>query len=112
MPSGYGDDTTSSADDSGGSSDSSGGTNYAAAIAQIFQTGVTAYTDSQAIQRGYQINDPRYYQSGYPAGVSLPYGATPAGASVSATATASSSKTLLILVALVAVFLVMRKGAL
>jgi len=106
MASGYGNDTTASGDDSS----SSGGTNYAAAIASIFQTGVTAYVDSQAIQRGYQINDPRYYQSGYPAGVSLPYGATPAGASV--TATASGNKTLLILAAIVAVILVMRKGAL
>lgn len=96
MPSGYGDDTTASADDSS----SSGGTNYAAAIASIFQTGVTAYTDSQAIQRGYQINDPRYYQSGYPAGVSLPYGATPAGAGVAAPS--SSNNMLLIVLAIAA----------
>lgn len=88
MSSGYGNDTTAT-DDS-----TSSGADYAQAIAQIFQTGVTAYTDSQAIQRGYQINDPRYYQSGYPAGVSVPYGATPAGAGVAVSA--SSNKTLLV----------------
>ena len=100
MPSGYGNDTTATGDSSGA--------DYAQAIAQIFQTGVTAFTDGQAIQRGYQINDPRYYQSGYPAGVGVPYGATPAGAGVSVSA--SSNKTLLILAALAAVlFLAMRK---
>lgn len=103
MPSGYGNDTTASGDDSS----SSGGTNYAAAIASIFQTGVTAYVDSQAIQRGYQINDPRYYQSGYPAGVSLPYGATPAGASVAVSA--NGNKTLLIVLAIAAAYLLLRK---
>lgn len=103
MPSGYGNDTTASGDDSS----SSGGANYAAAIASIFQTGVTAYVDSQAIQRGYQINDPRYYQSGYPAGVSLPYGATPAGASVAVTA--NGNRTLLIVLAIAAAYLLLRK---
>lgn len=99
MPSGYGNDTTAQADS---------GVGYAQAIAQIFQTGVTAYTDSQAIQRGYQINDPRYYQSGYPAGVGVPYGATPAGAGVALSA--SSNKTLLIVAALAAVlFLALKK---
>ena len=100
MSSGYGNDTTSQAD--------SGGTDYAAAIAQIFQTGVTAYTDSQAIQRGYQINDPRYFQSGYPAGVSNYYGATPAGAGVSVSAQ-SSSKTLLYVGLAVVLFLMLKK---
>ena len=70
MPAGYGTDTANS------------GTDIAAALAQIFQTGVTAYTDSQAIQNGYQINDPRYFQSGYPAGVSSVYTPTTAGAGV------------------------------
>jgi len=106
MPSGYGDDTTTSGNDSS----SSGGVNYAAAIAQIFQTGVTAYTDSQAIQRGYQINDPRYFQSGYPAGVSLPYGATPAGASVAVSA--SGNKTVLLVVIVVAAVLLLKSGSL
>ncbi len=95
---GYGSDATAS----------SGTDSVAAAIAQIFSTGVTAYVDSQAIQRGYQINDPRYYQSGYPAGVSVPYGATPAGAGVAVSA--SSTRTLLVfgLIA-VAAFLVLRR---
>lgn len=96
---GYGNDTTATSDSSAGQ--------IAGAIAQIFSTGVTAYTDSQAIQRGYQINDPRYYQSGYPAGVGVQYSPTPAGAGVSVSA--SSNKTLLLIVAGVAVFLLMRK---
>jgi hypothetical protein len=100
MPSGYGNDTT--AQDDGTSS----AVSIAQSIAQIFQTGVTAYTDSQAIQRGYQINDPRYYQSGYPAGVSVPYGATPAGAGVAVT---SSSRTVLLVVVALAAFLLLRK---
>lgn len=106
MPSGYGNDTTASGDDSS----STGGVNYAAAIAQIFQTGVTAYTDSQAIQRGYQINDPRYFQGGYPAGVSNVYGATPAGASVAVSA--SGNKTLLLVVIVVAAVLLLKNGSL
>lgn len=99
MPSGYGNDTTAQDDGSAGQ--------IAASIAQIFQTGVTAYTDSQAIQRGYQINDPRYYQSGYPAGVSVPYGATPAGAGVAVSA--SGNKTLLLVVIVVAAVLLLKK---
>jgi hypothetical protein len=105
MPSGYGNDTTASGDDSS----SSGGVNYAQAIAQIFQTGVTAYTDSQAIQRGYQINDPRYFQGGYPAGVSNVYGATPAGASVAVGGTTGGQKTLILVIALVAAYLIVIK---
>lgn len=104
MSAGYGNDTTATDDTTGDGS----GANYAAAIAQIFQTGVTAYVDSQAIQRGYQINDPRYYQSGYPAGVGLPYGATPAGAGVSVSAQ-SSSKTLLLVALAVVAFLMLKK---
>lgn len=96
---GYGNDTTATSDNSAGQ--------IAGAIAQIFTTGVTAYTDSQAIQRGYQINDPRYYQSGYPAGVGLPYGATPAGAGVAVSA--SSSKVLLIVVIAAAAFLLLKR---
>jgi len=99
MPSGYGNDNTAQDDSSGSSAGQ-----IAGAIAQIFSTGVTAYTDSQAIQRGYQINDPRYYQSGYPAGVGVQYGATPAGAGVALQA--SGNKTLLlVLLAVAAVFL-------
>lgn len=98
---GYGNDTTAQADPSSAGQ-------IAGAIAQIFSTGVTAYTDSQAIQRGYQINDPRYFQSGYPAGVSIPYGATPAGAGVAVSA--SSGKTLLIVaVAVVALLLIAKR---
>lgn len=96
MPSGYGNDQTATSDAG----------QIASAIAQIFSTGVTAYTDSQAIQRGYQINDPRYYQSGYPAGVGVPYGATPAGAGVAVT---SSSRTLLLVVIVAAAVLFLRK---
>lgn len=101
MPSGYGNDTTAQDD-----STSSAG-QIAGAIAQIFSTGVTAYTDSQAIQRGYQINDPRYYQSGYPAGVGVPYGATPAGAGVALSA--SGNKTLLLVVVAVVVVFLLKK---
>jgi hypothetical protein len=96
---GYGNDTTATSDSSAGQ--------IAGAIAQIFSTGVTAYTDSQAIQRGYQINDPRYYQSGYPAGVGTVYGATPAGAGVAVSA--SSSKLLLIVVVVAAAFLLLKR---
>ena len=102
MPAGYGNDTT--AQDTG----SSDAASIAASIAQIFSTGVTAYTDSQAIQRGYQINDPRYYQSGYPAGVGSPYGPTPAGAGVAVSAT-GSSKLLLVVVLAAAAFLLLKK---
>jgi hypothetical protein len=102
MSSGYGNDTTAQ------DVSSSDAASIASSIAQIFSTGVTAYTDSQAIQRGYQINDPRYYQSGYPGGVGTPYGATPAGAGVAVTA--SSQKTLLFVVVVAAVlFLAFRK---
>jgi hypothetical protein len=96
---GYGNDTTATSDNSAGA--------IAGAIAQIFSTGVTAYTDSQAIQRGYQINDPRYYQSGYPAGVGVQYTPSAAGAGVSVSA--SSNKTLLLIVVAAAAFLLLRK---
>ena len=66
MASGYGNDQTASGSDPGT------GVDVAGALAQIFSTGVTAYYDSQAIQRGFQINDPRYFQGGYPAGVTVP----------------------------------------
>lgn len=96
---GYGNDQTASSSDQGGS-------NIASAIAQIFATGVTAYVDSQAIQRGYQINDPRYYQAGYPAGVSLPYGYQQQGASVAVSSNSNNgSMLLLLIVAVVAVAL-------
>ncbi len=81
---GYGNDTTAQTD------------NTAAAIAQIFSTGITAYTDSQAIQRGYQINDPRYYQSGYPAGVGAGYMPTQAGAGVALSSSSSGLLWLLV----------------
>jgi len=103
MPSGYGNDTTAQDDNS------SNGPSYAQAIADIFRTGVTAYTDSQAIQRGYQINDPRYYQSGYPAGVGIPYGATPAGAGVAISA--NSNKTLLVVLLVVVAVVALKKFA-
>jgi hypothetical protein len=91
---GYGNDTTAS--------DNSGGGSTAQALAQIFSTGVTAYVDSQAIQNGYQINNPQYYQSGYPAGVGATY--TPTSAGVGApVAGGLSSNTLLLLVAAAAV---------
>jgi hypothetical protein len=89
---GYGNDTTASDPNSGST---------ASALAQIFSTGVTAYVDSQAIQSGYQINNPQYFQSGYPAGVGVSY--TPTSAGQGAPAMASSSTTLLLLVAAAAV---------
>lgn len=92
---GYGNDTTSG-DPSGGST--------AAALAQIFSTGVTAYTDSQAIQAGYTINNPQYYNAGYPAGGSVAYAPTSAGAPVAASSGTSSSTLLLIAGALVLFF--------
>lgn len=84
MPAGYGSDATSS------STDPSTGQSIAASIAQIFSTGVTAYVDSQAVQNGYTINDPRYFQAGYPAGYGTPYGQLPAGAGVSLKASGSN----------------------
>jgi hypothetical protein len=81
---GYGNDTTAQPD------------NTAAALAQIFSTGVTAYVDSQAIQRGYQINNPQYFQSGYPAGQGVGYMPSSAGVGYS---TSSSSSTALLLIA-------------
>jgi hypothetical protein len=103
---GYGNDTTSS------SSDQSGGSDIAGSIAQIFSTGVTAYVDSQAIQRGYQINNPQYYAGGYPGGVSNPYGATPAGASIvpPGGALGSSSSLMLLLVIGLVAFVALRKA--
>jgi hypothetical protein len=83
------------------------GQSTAAAIAQIFTTGVTAYTDSQAIQAGYTINNPQYFSGGYPAGVPNTYTPTSAGAPVAA---ASSSKTLiLVAVAALVIFFVLKK---
>lgn len=98
---GYGNDTTATGD----TSTSDPGT--AAAIAQIFSTGVTAYVDSQAIQRGYQINNPQYYQSGYPAGQGVGYTPTSAGNPV--TAGGSTSSILLLLVGAVLLYLVLKK---
>jgi hypothetical protein len=83
---GYGNDTTATSDPS-----------TSQALAQIFSTGVTAYVDSQAIQRGYQINNPQYFQSGYPAGVGAVYAPSQAGTGNTAPA-ASSNMTLLLLV--------------
>lgn len=85
---GYGNDTTAS-DPNGGST--------AQALAQIFSTGVTAYVDSQAIQNGYQINNPQYFQSGYPAGVGATYTPTNAGAPIAARSGLSSNTLLLVL---------------
>jgi hypothetical protein len=89
---GYGNDTTAS-DPNGGST--------ASALAQIFSTGVTAYVDSQAIQNGYQINNPQYYQAGYPAGAGVSYTPTSAGQGVAAGG--MSTNTLLLIVAAAAV---------
>jgi hypothetical protein len=88
--SGYGNDQTATGSDP-----------TAAAIAQIFSTGVTAYFDSQAIQRGYQINNPQYFQSGYLAGQAVPYASQPMGqpgALVPGAAASSSTSTLILLV--------------
>lgn len=92
---GYGNDTTAQSNSTAG------------AIAQIFSTGITAYVDSQAIQRGYQINDPRYFQSGYPAGVGYVYNPTNAGGSVRLSSSSSSLLWLVIGGALL--FLIARK---
>src|SRR5579872_873377 len=109
---GYGNDATASTDlglgaigdysagysapsvSGGGGSPSDGGT--AAAIAQIFSTGVTAYVDSQAIQRGYSINNPQYFAAGYPGGIGNPYGATPQGAGIVAPGARANTGLLLI----------------
>jgi hypothetical protein len=96
---GYGNDTTASDPNSSGT---------AAALAQIFSTGVTAYVDSQAIQNGYQINNPQYYQSGYPAGQGVSY--TPTSAGQASTPIAGSSSTvMLLLVGAVVLFFVLKK---
>jgi len=89
---GYGNDTTAS-----------GGGSTAEALAQIFSTGVTAYVDSQAIQNGYQINNPQYYQSGYPAGVGVSYRPSNAGYGAAPVAAGVSTNTLLLIVAAAAV---------
>lgn len=95
---GYGNDTTAQPD------------NTAAAIAQIFSTGVTAYVDSQAIQRGYQINNPQYYQSGYPAGQGVGYySPTTAGQGVSASLTGSSNTMIYLVLAGVVLYFLMKK---
>ncbi len=89
-------------------SDSSG---TAQALAQIFSTGVTAYVDSQAIQRGYSINNPQYYAAGYPGGVSNTYGATPQGASiVPPSLTSGTSGIFLLPIVGVVAFALLRKG--
>lgn len=90
------------------SSDGSG-SDLAGSIAQIFSTGVTAYVDSQAIQKGYTINNPQYYQAGYPGGVGLPYGSAPAGSGLIAPPAASASSGLLLLVAIVVIAFVAMK---
>jgi hypothetical protein len=97
---GYGNDTTATSDPSGGST--------AAALAQIFSTGVTAYTDSQAIQAGYQINNPQYFQSGYPAGAGVSYTPTSAGQAPPATAGISSNSVLLLVVAAAVLFFALK----
>lgn len=99
---GYGNDTTATADPGGG-----GGDGTAQAIAQIFQTGVTAYVDSQAIQRGYQINDPRYFNAGYPGGVGTIYRPATQGVGVMASGSISPL-TLLLLIG--GAYLLLRKG--
>ncbi len=91
---GYGNDTTAQS-------------NTASAIAQIFSTGLTAYVDGQAIQRGYQINDPRYFQSGYPAGVGYSYAPASAGAGVRLSS--SSSGLLWLIIGGALLFLVLKK---
>jgi hypothetical protein len=63
--------------------------------------------DSQAIQRGYQINNPQYYQSGYPAGQGVGYSPTSAGVAV--TAGGSSNTVLLLLAAAVLVYVLMKR---
>lgn len=95
---GYGNDTTAS---------NSGGT--AAALAQIFSTGVTAYVDSQAIQNGYQINNPQYYQAGYPAGQGVTYTPTNAGQGNAASAGLSSNTVLLLVAAAAVLFFALKK---
>lgn len=102
MADGYGSDATATNTDPGT------GASIAASLAQIFSTGVTAYVDSQAIQNGYSINDPRYYQSGYPGGVSTPYGPTFSGQPVSAVANSSNSGLLLIGLIVVGAVLLLR----
>jgi hypothetical protein len=92
---GYGNDTTASNNSTAG------------AIAQIFSTGVTAYVDSQAIQRGYQINNPQYFQSGYPAGQGVGYAPTAAGQGV--TAAASTNSLLILAIAGVVLYFLMKK---
>ncbi len=99
---GYGNDATATTDVS------SNDPGTAQAIAQIFSTGVTAYVDSQAIQRGYQINNPQYFQSGYPAGQGVGY--TPVSAGAGVTAGPSSSNTLIyLLIGGVLLYLVLKK---
>lgn len=99
---GYGNDTTASSN-----------SDLAPAIASIFQSGVTAYVDSQAIQRGYTINNPQYYNAGYPGGVGTPYGPSPAGAPTQLTApgalTSSSGGLLLIGLLIVGAVLLLKR---
>lgn len=97
---GYGNDTTASDPNSSGT---------AAALAQIFSTGVTAYVDSQAIQNGYQINNPQYFQSGYPAGQGVSYTPTQAGLGAPAAAGLSSNSVLLLLAGAVVLFFALKK---
>lgn len=44
------------------------GAQIVSAIADVFKTGINAYVDSQYAGQ-YQIQDPRYYNNGYPGGV-------------------------------------------
>lgn len=85
-----------------------GDASTAAAIADIFRTGVTAYVDSQAIQRGYQINNPQYFNAGYPGGIGTPYNATGQGVSIRPPANPNTTALLLIVAAVVVVMLVAR----
>jgi hypothetical protein len=94
---GYGNDTTAQDNSTAG------------AIAQIFSTGVTAYVDSQAIQRGYQINNPQYFQSGYPAGQGVGYAPTSAGSGVSASLSGSSNGLLYLLIGGAVLFFLLKK---
>lgn len=92
------------------SSSSSAG-DIASAVASIFQNGVTAYVDSQAIQRGYQIQNPVYYNAGVPGGQPAPYVPVLSGAPASASLVPSSSNSLLLILGVVVVAaLIFRKG--
>ncbi|HZT04340.1 MAG TPA: hypothetical protein VFA39_18985 [Steroidobacteraceae bacterium] len=85
--------------------------NIASAVASIFQNGVTAYVDSQAIQKGYQIQNPVYYNAGVPGGQPAPYAPLLSGAPAGASLIPSSSSSLLLILGVVVVAaLIFRKG--